>query len=510
MSKSNLIKSGGIIGIATAASRVLGFVRDIVIANLFGTAMYAQAFVVAFRIPNLLRDLIGEGATNSALVPVLTEELTKKGRGDFFRLAQVVFNILTAVLITLTVIGVMASPVIVKLIAPGFLDDPEKFEVTVNLTRLLFPFLLLVGLWAYAMAVLNSLGHFTWPAFGPAILNMAIIICAKYFGENVFGLASGVLIGGILQMSVQAAPLARLGWHPKLTGEFRHPEARKIGVLLIPRAIGACAYQVNVFVGTILASLSGIVGEGAVAALYYANRVWQLPLAIFGIALAQAALPMMSRHAASNEMDKLKEMTAFSLKAVFFVLIPATVGLAVLSRPITKVLFERGAFTGYSTEITSCALLFYTLGLAASGGIKVLVSTFYSLHDTRTPVKTAFAALAINLALNIVLMYPLKAGGLALATSISAIVNFLVLYQLLRKRLGGLDTKAISNSLIKVGAASAIMAVFLIGLSSFFSPYSVIKLLITIIMAILSFIAASRLLKVRELEEFLAWIQAKR
>ena len=510
MSKRHLIKSTGVIGAATAVSRVLGFVRDIVIARFFGTALYAQAFVVAFRIPNLLRDLIGEGASNAALVPVLTEELTRKGKRDFFGLAQVILNILFWALLILTVIGIFASGPIVRLIAPGFLADKEKFDVTVTLTKFLFPFLLLVGLWAYAMAVLNSLGYFAAPAFGPALLNLSMILCAAWFGENVFGLAAGVLAGGLIQLLIQFPPLHAAGWRPALTNEFRHPQAKKVGILLIPRGLGACVYQVNIFVSTILASLSGIVGEGAVAALYYANRVWQLPLAIFGIALAQAALPAMSRHVASGDIGKLKEMLQFSLKALFFILVPSTVGLVLLRTPITKVLFERGAFTSYSTRITSEALLFYAVGLVACGGIKVLVNAFYSMNDTMTPVKTGAASVALNIILNITLMYPLKIGGLALAASISATFNFAVLYILLGRSIGDFGTRAIVDSFLKVAAAGAVMAVALKAIISRVPDLTFLSLILVISAGIAVFLSASYAFNVKELKDILAWISKRR
>jgi len=510
VSKTKLIKSTGVIGIATALSRVLGFMRDIVIANFFGTAIYAQAFVVAFRIPNLLRDLIGEGATNSAFVPVLTEELTKRGKDEFFKLAQVILNILFIVLFALTVVGMLASPVIVKLIAPGFSADPEKFAATVSLTRMLFPFLILVGLWAFAMGVLNSLGCFAAPAFGPCLLNVSMILCAIWFGENVLGLASGVLAGGLLQLFIQFPPLYRYGWRLKFTAEFRHAKAKRIGVLLLPRALGACVYQINVFISTILASLSNIAGEGAVAALYYANRVWQLPLAIFGIALAQAALPAMSRHVALNDFEKMKDTVFFSLRALFFILIPSSIGLMVLGGPITKVLFERGAFTSYSTAITASALFFYSIGLVACGGIKVLVSAFYSMHDTMTPVKTAGLALVLNIILNLTLMWPLKVGGLALATSISAIFNFIVLYILLTKKLGDFGTKPILDSFIKVSAASLVMALLLKIFLLHMGKLTFLTLFMAIGAGIAIFLLASHILRVNELKDIAAWITRKR
>lgn len=510
MSKKSLIKSTGVIGFATATSRVLGFVRDIVIARFFGTAIFAQAFVIAFRIPNLLRDLVGEGATNSAFVPVLTDELTKNGKKDFFRLAQIILNIMFWVLLALTVLGVLLSPIIVRLIAPGFSADPEKFDVTVKLTRILFPFLLLVGLWAYAMGILNSLRVFGPPAFGPSVMNLSMILCAMWFGENVFGLATGVLAGGFLQLAIQFPSLCANGWRPRLTTEFKHPKAKKIGLLLVPRALGACVYQVNVFISTILASLSSIVGEGAVAALYYANRIWQLPLAIFGIALAQALLPMMSRHVALDEKDKLKEAVLFSLNILFCILIPSTIGLIVFRTPIIKVLFERGAFTSYSTGITSAALLFYAVGLVACGGIKVLVNTFYSMHDTMTPVKTALGSLVLNVLLSVVLMFPMKLGGLAMASSIAAVFNFFALYVSLTKRIGDFGTKAILDTFFKVTLASIVMAAVLQFLVIRIINFTFLSLIGSIVVGIIIFLSASYLFNVKELKDLLLWASKKK
>ncbi|MCM8781604.1 MAG: murein biosynthesis integral membrane protein MurJ [Candidatus Omnitrophica bacterium] len=449
----SIARSAGIIGLATSLSRLLGLIRDMVIAGFFGTAIYAQAFVVAFRIPNLLRDLVGEGAMNAAFVPVLTEELTKKGRVAFFKLAQVVLNILCVALIVLTIIGIWASPTIARLIAPGFVADTEKFKITITLTRILFPFLMLVGLWAYTMGLLNTLSHFAAPAFGPCILNLSMILCAMWFGENVFGLTTGVLVGGVLQLLVQFPPLYLRGWKARLTAEFKHPKAKRIGILLIPRALASCVYQINLFISTILASLP-IAGDGTVAALYFANRVWQLPLAIFGIALAQAALPTMSRQVALNDMQNLKNTLLFSLRTLFFILLPSTIGLMVLHIPITRLLFEHGRFNIYSTQITSNALFFYAVGLIACGGIKMLVNVFYSLQDTLTPVKVAMMSVVVNIILNLLLIARLKAGGLALATSLAAIFNCILLYFLLRGRIGSLGVRQISGSLLKISLAA--------------------------------------------------------
>jgi putative peptidoglycan lipid II flippase len=500
MSKKHIIKSAGIIGFATVISRVLGFVRDIIIAKFFGTAKYAEAFVVAFRIPNMLRDLIGEGATNAAFVPVLSEYAVKK-KEEFWELANVILNLLLIALSVITIAGVLASPLIVRLIAPGFLGDPEKFAITVKLTRLMFPYILLIGLTAYTMGVLNSLKHFSMPAFGPCLLNIAIIICAMIWGESVMGLASGVLIGGVLQLGVQIPVLYKKGFKFSFTRKLNHPAANKIGILLLPRILGSCVYQVNLFINTILASLSGIVGLGGVAALYYANRIFQFPLAIFGIAIAQAVLPTMSREALEIDSDKLKKTLSFSLRVINFIIVPASIGLIVLAIPITRTLFERGKFDRYSTLITANALVFYSIGLFSYSGIKVLVNCFYSLKDTLTPVKIAGLSLLLNVILNLALMFPLKIGGLALSASIAGIFNFFALFYVLRKKIGCLDGRRILNSFLKVTSAGLVMA-FVIYICAFKIN---LNLFIVIFIAIVSYSIATFIFDVKESKEFISW-----
>jgi len=520
MSKKHILKSAGVIGFATVISRVLGFLRDILIAKFFGTAMYAQAFVVAFRIPNMLRDLIGEGATNAAFVPVLSEYSETRKKEEFWHLANVLLNVILIVLAVVTLLGVAFTPIIIRLIAPGFIEDPEKFRVTVYLTRLMFPYILLVGLFAYCMGILNSLRHFSMPAFAPAILNISIIICAMLRMGSVNALAVGVLIGGVAQLVVQIPVLIAKGFVPFQTsrlikGEQRpgtghgfnllkgihHPAVKKIGVLLMPRIIGSCVYQINIFINTMLASISSIVGEGGVAALYYANRIFQFPLAIFGIALAQAALPTMSREALESGLGKLKNTLSFSLRAVNFIMLPASLGLIVLSEPITSVLFERGLFDRYSTLITARALSFYSVGLFSYSGIKLLVSCFYSLKDTLTPVKVASVSLALNIVLNLILMYPLKISGLALATSFSGIFNFLVLFFILRKKIGPIDGRNILNSFLKVLMASIVMAV-IIHICIFKAG---MNLFLVIFIGMLGYATAAMIFDVKEAKEFMKW-----
>ncbi|MCM8761368.1 MAG: murein biosynthesis integral membrane protein MurJ [Candidatus Omnitrophica bacterium] len=509
MTRKGLIKSTSVIGMATAISRVLGFVRDIVLASFFGTGMAAQAFVVAFRIPNSLRDLVGEGATNSAIVPVLSEYKELKDEKEFIHASRVLFNVFFLILTAVTILGVIFSPLIVRVIAPGFYAEPDKFTLTVRLNRIMFPYLIMIGLTAYAMGVLNSLRRFAAPAFGPALMNVAMIAAALWLCPNMgaMGLAIGVLVGGALQLLLNTPFLYREGINIDFKDGLSHPAVRRIGRLLMPRAIGSAVYQINIFIDTILASLAWIVGAGGIAALYYANRLIQFPLAIFGLALAQAALPKMSREFASNDMATFKETISFSLRMIILIMLPSSVGLAVLGKQIITILFQRGEFTTYSTEITQSALFFYAFGLFAYGGIKLLVTAFYAMHDTMTPVKVAAAAVVINLILNLMLMWPLKLGGLALATSISAIFNMLLLYKKLCKRLGDFGTYVIIDYLVRALIASLIMALFLKFLSLLLPVGSPTGLFVSIFMGTMSFLAAAYVLNIKEIREIYGWIK---
>jgi len=507
MSKKALVRSGAVISLATGLSRILGFVRDITIACFFGTSPAAQAFVVAFRIPNSLRDLVGEGAINAALVPVLSEYRTLKGESEFVRASKVLFNISLLVLAILTFLGIVFSPFIVRLIAPGFASDQEKFALTVTLNRIIFPYLILIGLTAYAMGVLNTVKHFAAPAFGPCLMNIAFIAVPWLLSPRigVYGLVVGVLAGGVLQLAVNIPVMRKHGLTIDLKEGLRHPAVKRIGILLIPRALGSAIYQVNIFVSTIIASLGSVVGEGGVAALYYANRLIQFPLAIFGLALAQAALPKMSQEYVMKETGRFKETLSFSLRTVFLIMIPSSAGLAILGKDIIRILFERGEFTAYSSAITTDALFYYAFGLFAYSGTKLLVTSFYSMHDTTTPVKTALLAVIINIILNFVLMRPLKLGGLALATSISASVNFFVLYVLLARRIGDFGTRAIVQSAAKVLAATAIMALCLTVAMKHLGQLGIMTLIMAIVLATIVFFGAGFLFAVQEIRGLFAW-----
>ncbi len=461
MTNKKLIKSTGTIGFAISTSRILGFIRDIIFARWFGTNIFAQAFVVAYRIPNMLRDMVGEGATDAAIVPVLSEYHHTKTKEEFWQASRVILSLMVVILLVLTVLGVVFAPLIIRILAPGFLKDPEKFKITVMITRLVFPYIFFLGIVAYSKGVLNSLHYFLTPAFASVVLNICIILSMLFLCPifGIKGVVFGVLLGGVIQALMQFPPLYKRGFRLGFSFHPTHPVAKRIGKLLMPRALGTAVYQLSVLVDTILASLAWIVGVGGVAALYYSNRLIQLPLAVFGISLATAALPKMSREVALNDTVQFKKTISFSLKTVFKVMIPAAVGLMILAKPIISVLFQRGAFTAYSTSITVNALFFYAFGLMGYAGIKILVSAFYSMGDTRTPVKTAAFSLGINVVLNLILMWPLKIGGLALATSIAATTNMVILYFLLNKKIGDIGTSEILKALGKTVCATIIMGI---------------------------------------------------
>lgn len=455
-----LAKSAGIIGSLTGVSRILGFIRDIVIATAFGTGVAAEAFVVSFKIPNLLRDLVGEGAANSAFVPVLTECREKK-KEEFWGLVSTLLVVMSVVLAVLSVLGVVFAPQLVRLLAPGFVDsaDPAKFPLTVKLTRVIFPYIFLIGLSALAMGVLNSLKQFTASAVGPILLNLSMI-AAGFFFEARFGpmaLVVGVLVGGVLQLACQIPPLLKAGF--RFTAPtIGHGPAKKIGKLLIPRALGSALYQINVFVDSILASFESIVGPGGQSALYYSNRLFQLPLAIFGVAIAQALLPTFSTQLVKNDLKAFKETLTLAIRSLAIIALPASVGLIILAEPIIRIIFQRGRFDAFSTAITSNALFYYAFGLLSCCFIKVLVNAFYAMQDTRTPVKTMFFSVTLNVILSLFFMRLLGLGGLPLASSISATVNMALLYFWLRKRIGAIGEVKIIQTLAQAGAAAGVMA----------------------------------------------------
>ncbi len=466
-----ITKAAGIVGGATLLSRIFGYARDMIVALLFGAASSTDAFFVAFRIPNLLRRLVGEGALTASFIPVYSEYLSQKPKAESDELVSVSFSILTISLILIAGLGIIFSPWIVKVMAYGFTKDLEKFQLTVFLTRIMFPYIFFIGLVALAMGILNSWKHFTAPALAPVLLNISIIFCAflfyRLFAEPVISLAIGVLLGGVAQLGFQIPFIRQRGIKIKFIFRPSHPGVKRIGLLMAPSVFGLGVTQLNVLVSTFLASY---LPEGSISYLYYADRLLEFPMGIFAIAIATAVLPAMAEQSARNDISALKNTLSFALRLTFFVTLPAMVGLIVLRQPIISLLFQRGAFTPQAAELTAQALLFYALGLVFFAGVRIIVPAFYSLHDAKTPVKVAFLALLANAGLGAILMFPLRHGGLALATSLAAGVNFSLLIIILKKRLGRIGASQIVRSFGQSLTASLVMGA-VIGTISLNTPW---------------------------------------
>ena len=503
-------------GLFTAVSRVLGFVRDTLIAFAYGTSPTAQAFVVAFRIPNLLRDMVGEGAANSAFVPVLTRTRELQGKASWSALTQAVWSRMVIGFLLLSAVGILAAPWLVTLVAPGFRGDPLLMEITVRLTRILFPFIGLVGLAALFMGVLNSAHHFTLPSLGPIILSICMIAGMFAYKPGALGLAWGVIVGGILQLLLQLPLLRRLGVSLRLTLKW-HPGVGEIRRLLIPRMIGTGVYQFGVMVDTVFASFQTLVGPGGLAVLYFAQRFLHLPMALFGISMAQAALPTMSRKAASGDLATVRKICVMALRSSLLIAIPASVGLIFLGMPIVQTLLERGAFSAAATQKTVVTLQCYALGLASMCAAKVLANTLYAFHDTWTPVRSAAFALAANVALNILLVEPLKLPGLALATSLASFVNSVQLYYAVRARVGRSEEQRMRWWLLRVLMASlgmglAALTAWNMGLQMpVFShgAAQIFWLILVIVFAVVLFFVFGLLLGVEEAWQVGKWLAGK-
>ncbi|MBN2439215.1 MAG: murein biosynthesis integral membrane protein MurJ [Deltaproteobacteria bacterium] len=512
---SRVVRAAGVVGMATMLSRVFGFLRDMIVAGLFGAGLTTDAFFVAFRIPNLLRRLLAEGSLTVSFVPVFTEYLKNRTREEALELADIAFTALSILLVVVSLAGILFSPLIVTIMAPGFVKTPSQYGLAVFLTRMMFPYILLISLVALCMGILNSLRHFAAPALSPVVLNLAMILSALilrgFFREPITALAVGVMAGGVLQLAMQWPFLIRMGVRLKPNFRFRHPGVRRIGLLMLPAAFGAAIYQINIFIGTILASL---LPTGSVSYLYYADRIVELPLGVFAIAVGTATLPSFSEQVAQGRFDELKRTIAFSLRLILFITIPATVALIALRVPIISVLFQRGAFSIQSTLLTSQALLCYAVGLWAFSVIRIIVSAFYSLQDTKAPMKAAIVALIVNAAFSVALMFPLQHAGLALATSIATAVNVGMLWIILRKRIGKLLDREFYRSLCRTSLASLIMwgVILLIGLVHSWSitePFDarLIHLILCIAGGAAAFFGAAFLLKCPEMNDAIGSIR---
>ncbi len=503
-------RAAGTVGSMTMMSRLFGFVRDTLIAMNFGASPAADAFFVAFRIPNIQRRVLGEGAVSSAFIPVFSEYRSTQTDEETWGLASNLFNIFLFLLIVSSLFLVVFAPWIVKLFAPGFIDEPEKFQLTVVLTQWMAPFLLFVGLASFFSGILNTFNIFGLPAGAPIIVNVAMIVAVLYWSpmldEPIMGLAYGVCIGGFLQWIVQTPRTFRQGFRLSFLFNWRDPGVVRMGRLLIPVLLGLAVYEVNLLVDTLIASL---LEGGSISYLYYANRLVQLPLGVFGVAISVALLPLLSEQAAKKEWGQLRDTLGFGIRWILFVTIPATVGLILCRVPIINTLWERGEFTAEVTDGTAFALFFYAIGLCAFAGPKVVITAFYSMQDTKTPMKVGVWAMLLNIVLNIALMGPLKHGGLALATSLASIFNVVALLYLLKKRLGRLGGRQILNTTARISLSTAIMGgvVYAINANLFDRTAGLTPKLLVLTAAIVAGVSVyslvTHLLKMDELREVL-------
>jgi putative peptidoglycan lipid II flippase len=454
-----IASAASVVSLATFLSRILGFVRDMAIAWLFGAGLLADAFFVAFRIPSTLRELLGEGALSAAFIPAFTRTATREGREAAWDLVSAVMGTLAVILAGVTFLGVVFAPAMVRILAPGFAQVPGKLELTVQLLRVMFPYIFLVGLAAFFMAILNSLGHFVTPALSPTVLNISMIGAALLIAPDsrnpVLPLAVAVLVGGAGQLLIQVPAALARGWRPKLRVTPRDPRVRHIALLMAPGVAGLAITQINVFVGTLLASF---LAQGSVAALTYAFRLVQFPIGVVGVAIATGALPVMSASMARKAVEEMKAALQASLRLAFFLTLPAIVGLIVFRLPILHLLFERGAFTRPVTLLTAEILAGYALGLCFYIGNRILAPAFYAMHDTRTPVATGAVAVGVNIAASLLLMGPLGPTGLAVATAVASGSNFMLLFIRLRRRIGPLGGRGLLRSGARVGLACLPMA----------------------------------------------------
>lgn len=453
-----LLRSTLAVSAPTFLSRIFGYIRDMIQAFYLGTSRSADAFTMAYIIPNLLRRLTGEGALTAAFVPVFTQERKEKSREQLWKFANAFFFDLTLIMALITVLGVAFSSLLVKIIAPGFGDVPGKWEMTTILTRIMFPYIFLISLAALAMAILNSFHKFFVPAFTPVLFNLAIITLAVLFArkmeEPAHIFALGVVIGGIFQLSFQLPFLWRKGMRFKLGLSFSHPAVRKVAKLMVPGIFSAGIVQINFAISRMIASF---LEEESVSSLYYASRVQELTLGLFSIALSIALLPTFSEQTAHGDIQGMKRTLVFSFKLIFFITIPAMVGLLVLSRPIIQVLFERGVFDFQSTTMTALCLFYFSFGLPFISGAKILAPAFFSLKDTKTPAIVAFFVMLSYISLSLILMRPLRVGGIALALSLSVVFNFFLLFVLLEKKIGKIEKKEFLASALKSAFSAAVM-----------------------------------------------------
>jgi putative peptidoglycan lipid II flippase len=441
LSGRRLLQSTSIVSGMTLISRILGLVRDIVLARYFGAGIVMDAFIVANRIPNMLRRFFAEGAFSQGFVPVMARYREQHDHAEARVLVDAVAGTLGLILFAITLVGVIAAPLLVLVVAPGFVGEDGRFDLATTMVRFTFPYLFFVSLTAFAGGILNTYGKFAAPAFTPVLLNVALIASAIWLSPQLaepgMALAYGVFIAGVVQLLFQIPFLAKIHAIPRPRWMPTHAGVRRIGQLMLPAIFGSSVAQINVLLGGIIASLLGV---GKISLLYYSDRLMEFPLGLFGIALATVTLPYLSRQHANASKDEFSRTVDWSMKLVIFIAVPAAVGLILLSDPLVATLFYGGEFSAFDVEMTALSLEAFALGLIGFSLVKILAPAYFAREDTKTPVKIGLVALAVNFVLSVTFAWLLtRAGhpgshaGLALAISIAAIVNAWLLYRGLRR-----------------------------------------------------------------------------
>jgi putative peptidoglycan lipid II flippase len=512
----SVFRSAGIVSVAIAFSRITGLMREMVMARFFGAGFVNDAFLLGFRIPNLTRDLFAEGALSSAFVPIFTQTLASKGKREAALLSNLVATALIMIVGVFCLLGVIFSPFLVTLLAQGFHQVPGKFELAVKLTRIMFPFLLLVALAAQAMGVLNACNRFAVPAMASSFFNVGSVVFGLLLGQlfgrqlgitPITGMAIGVVLGGALQLLWQVPSLRKEGFRFRPMIDWSHPGLRRIITLMGPAILGNAAVQVNVMVNTNFAS--HIPGNGPVSWLNFAFRFMQLPLGLFGVAIASATLPSISRSAGAGNMEEFRRTMARSLGMVLLLTVPSSIGLAVLGQSIIGAVYQGGKFSAGDTQQTALALTCYAVGLAGYAAVKILNPAFYALNDARTPMIVSLLSIAINYVAAALLIHGTHLGhaGLALSTSAVALFGSVVLFILLRSRIKGVHGRDLLNSVVRILGASIAMGLAVSGSSYLVRGMMgatrlgyVLDLAISIPIGLLVLYFACRVLRVPELE----------
>jgi len=508
-----IARSARSVSVAVFCSRILGLVREQVLAYLFGAGTAMDAFVVAFRVPNLLRDLFAEGALSSAFVAVFADYDKNRSQEETRALVRNVLTVLAAVVSLVVLVGMAFSREFVAILAPDFQEVPGKIQLASQLASVMFPFLLLVSVSALLMGVLNTRGHFFLPAISSSFFNLGSILVGGGLAllmplmgrPPILGMAIGTLAGGLFQMGVQLPLFLRNGFSMRPLVRLQDPGLRRVAKLVLPAIIGLSATQLTIFINTNFASRCA---EGSVAWLSYAFRLMQFPIGLFGVALSVASLPVLSRLAASRDFNAFGDTLVSSLALASALTIPASVGLWILAEPITALIFEHGRFTRFDTLMTAEAIRFYSVGLSAYAGAKILIPAFYSLNDTRWPVIGSFLSVALNVGIILLALHALEHRAIALSTSVSMLANLILLAFVLYRKTGGYPVGRLARTLARILAASAIMAAALCAASRLIPDPSgfasrLAYVLGTVTLGVASYALSAYLLGVREIRGIL-------